>query len=156
MVLMNEISLALEITRTIAQIAVPIVIFIATRRIARAQFLKSAQDAWNEFNKLVIANPENLRISQRHFSFSWTKEDEDSYRKAAIAFVALNALVTVFYGSKYGMLPAEYCDQNMEQILGPFVKDDRIYELTQTRGYPLEFRKACAKIRSDMITRTAN
>ena len=136
----------LEIVRVVAQIAVPIVIFVAGRQIARAQFMKSVQDAWNEYNKLVVANKENLKVAHANFSFSIPGEDEESFRKAHIAFVALNALMTVHYGTKHGLLSSDYHNQNFHDLLRPFMADKQIYDLVQNRGYPQEFKDLCTEL----------
>lgn len=144
---MLEIDLLLKIFSVMAQISVPIVIFFAGREIAKAQYLKSVQDAWNEFNKLLLSNPENLNVGLKHFGFSWASEDEESFRKAHLGFVALNALMTVHYGAKHGLLSKSYREKNFKQILGAWMQDDQLYELSQQRGYPDDFRRICEDLR---------
>src|SRR5579862_9783754 len=108
-----DVDLGLRVITILAQVSVPVVIFYAGRKIARAQYVKSAQDAWNEFNKLVIHNEHNVRVGQKNFGFSWVRDSEDACRKAYIAFVGLNALVTVHYGTKHKLLQPDYHSQNV-------------------------------------------
>jgi hypothetical protein len=133
-----------------AQIAVPIAIFIVSRRFTRAQFVKSTQDAWNEFNKLLIANADNAKVGRAVFGSRWAKESDDAFRKACLGFTGLNALMTVYYGAKFGLLTSDYKDSNIEQILQAFVKDDEIFELTQKGGYPPEFKDLCSKLKAEL------
>jgi hypothetical protein len=150
------VDIALRLLAIAAQVSIPIVIFFAGRQIARAQYVKSTQDAWNEFNKLAIANADNVRVSQQDFGLSWTKNDPDAIRKAYMAFVGLNAMMTVLYGVKHKLLPADYRTQSLEQILSAWVADDQIYEMTQSRGYPLEFQKICKRVRNQLRSAAAS
>lgn len=147
----EQLDLVLRIVGLIAQISVPAVIFYAGRQLARAQYVKSTQDAWNEFNKLTILNDDNLRVSKESFGQGFEKDSDDFYRKAHIAFVALNAFMTIHYGTKHKLLPSDYRQSHIEQVMSGWLADDHIFELSQSRGYPEEFRDLCRRVRSDAI-----
>lgn len=152
---MDPIDLTIRLLTLAAQIAVAIVLFFAGRRISQAQYVKSTSDAWNEFNKLMLANADNVTTGRKHFGFSWAKESDEAFRKAYLGFTGLNALMTVYYGAKHGLLPSDYKDSNIEQILQAFLQDDQIYELTQTRGYAPEFQQLCKQFKDGMTSQSA-
>jgi len=141
------LDLALRVAGLLAQVSIPVVLYLAGRQISRAQYLKSTQDAWNEYNKLVIQNPDNARVARAAFGYGWLAESEDNYRKAHIGFVALNAFLIVHAGTKYKLLPKDYRDANTTQVLSHWLKDEQIFELSQSRGYPEEFRRLCKEVR---------
>lgn len=60
-----NLDLTFRFIGLIAQISIPIAIFLAGRRIARAQFAKSVNDSWNEYHRLVLANTDNMRVARK-------------------------------------------------------------------------------------------
>ena len=89
-----------------------------------------------------------MRVGQKEFPVAWATESADDFRKAYIAFVGLNALVTIHYGTKNGLLPEDYRANNFDEILKAWMEDDQIFSLTQNRGYPSEFRDLCKAVRA--------
>jgi hypothetical protein len=74
-----------------AQISIPIAIYFAGRVIARGQYTKSMQDAWNEFNKIAIANESNVRVARQFMPPDDADKSDDEVRKVYMSFVLLNS-----------------------------------------------------------------
>lgn len=148
MLISNNLDLLLRLISLLAQIAIPVAIFYAGRLIARAQYTKSMQDAWNEFNKLAIANADNLRVVRKLLGFALAERSDDDIRKAYLAFVALNTFQGAYFGAKYGLLAKKYQLETFGDLLKPLMADDDIFALSQGRGYHPDFKIECEKIRN--------
>ncbi len=145
----RSLDLLLRLIALLAQIAIPFAIFYAGRFIARAQYTKSMQDAWNELNKLAIANNDNLRVVRKFLGFAWAERSDDDIRKAYLAFVALNTFQGAYFGAKHGLLDKEYQLETFDDLLKPLLADDDISALSE-RGYHPEFKRICREIKESL------
>ena len=138
-----------EIVDLLAKIAIPIVIFFATKRVARAQYFNTAQTGWNEFNKLALGSKENQDVILKYMHPpSFVDGNPELARKAYLGFVYLNAANSYFVGVKNGLIDADHSDAQFSDLLGPFLLDDDFYGMSQGRGYHPQFREACRRARS--------
>jgi hypothetical protein len=151
----EKVGLLLKLISLLAQIAIPVAIFYAGRHIARAQYTKSMQDAWNDFNKLIIANDDNLRAARKLPGFALSERSDDDIRKVYLAFVALNTFQGAYLGAKHGLLDKEYQVETFENLLEPLMADDDVFALTK-RGYHPKFKKACKKIKDSLARSQGN
>lgn len=151
----EKIDLLLKLISLLAQIAIPVAIFYAGRYIARAQYTKSMQDAWNDFNKLVIANDANLRAARKLPGFALAERSDDDIRKAYLAFVALNTFQGAYLGAKHGLLDKEYQVETFENLLKPLMADDDLFALSE-RGYHPKFKKLCRDIKDSLVRSQGN
>ena len=148
MLIADSLDLRLRLVSLSAQIAVPFVIFYAGRFIARAQYTKSMQDAWSDFNKLVIANSDNIGVVRKIVGLGLTEHSEEDIRKDYLVFVLLNIFQAAYFGAKHGLLDRKYQRASFEDLLRPLMANDDIFELSQRRGYHPKFAKECRKIRA--------
>jgi hypothetical protein len=139
----------LKYVDTLAKIAVPIAIYLATRKIARAQFTNTAQNGWNEFNKLVIANKENSDAVVKYMHPpAFVGNNPDLLRKAYLGFIYLNAANTYFVGLQNGLIDADEKEAQFSHLLGPLLLDDDFFQMSQGRGYHPKFSQACQEARN--------
>ena len=147
------VDIVFRVIQVVAQAAIALAVFIAGRAIAKAQYTKSAQDCWNEFNKLVLANADNLRVAREHLRPpSFAKSSDDLTRKAYLGFMLLNAFSAYHMGSKYKLVDAHHQDAQLRELLKPIMEDEQIYELSQARGYHPDFRAFCRQVRFGTTT----
>ncbi|HEX6901875.1 MAG TPA: hypothetical protein VF789_19295 [Thermoanaerobaculia bacterium] len=143
-----DLDIALRIVTLFIQALIPVAVFLAGRAIAKAQYSKSAQDTWNEFNKLVLASKENIEVARKYLRPpKFAEEDEEQMRKAYMAFVLLNNFNAFYQGAKHKLLDKTYEQATMHELLAPLLKDDDIYALSQNRGYHPAFREFCRTLR---------
>ena len=128
--------------------AIPVAIYYATRKIARAQYFNTAQTGWNEFNKLALGSKENLVIILRYmYPPEFVGNDIELGRKAYLGFIYLNAANSYFVGLQNALIDAGHGEAQFSDLLGPFLLDEHFYKMSQGRGYHPEFRKACTDAR---------
>lgn len=143
-----NLDIALRIATLVVQALIPFAVFFAGRAIAKAQYSKSAQDTWNEYNKLVLASKENIEVARKYlYPPEFAMGDEEQMRKAFMAFVLLNNLNAFYQGAKHKLLDKTYEQAAMHELLAPLLKDDDIYSLSQNRGYHPAFREFCRTLR---------
>jgi len=132
----------------LSKIAVPIVIYLATKRLSQAQYFNTVMTAWNDFNKLVISSPQNMEVVREMNPPLFAKNgDEKAMRKAYIAFVYLNVLNGFYFGQRHGLLDRDTRNAQIVDLLEPLLRDEDIYAMTQGRGYHPKFRKLCAGVK---------
>jgi hypothetical protein len=157
-----DLDIVLRVAALVAQASIPVAIFFAGRAIAKAQYSKSAQDAWNEYNKLVLANPDNLRVARKYLCppefAAAAAEDKDQegdlMRKAYLAFVILNTFSAFHSGAKHGLVDKSLERAVKDDLLTPLLKDQHIFELSQNRDYHPAFRKYCRQLHEQQLSQS--
>ena len=151
-----ELDQVLKLVTVTAQASIPIAIFYAGRIIARGQYTKSMQDAWNEVNKLIIANEHNVRVAREFMAPDFARKSDDDCRKAYMAFVLLNTFTSFYFGTKHGLLDKTYQRENFKDLLGLALADDDVYTLSQSRGYHPKFKALCREVKQSLASSQAN
>ena len=144
----EALDLVFKIATWIAQIAMPVAIFLGGRYIARAQYMRSVQDSWNEFNKVAIANPDNLQEVKKLMPFSNAGLSNEDVRRHYLMFIELNAFQAMYLGAKHGLLDKHYQMTCFQDLLIPQIADDEFYGLSQNRGYHPDFKRVCRELRA--------
>ena len=133
-----------------AQIFIGIAILYSGRVIARAQYTRSMQDAWNDFSKFVLSDKDNIEVARKLFGPDMAESSVDNIRKVYMAFFVLNILQASYTGMKHQLMDKKYSNENFDEILKPLLLDDDIYKLTQDRGYHPEFKRLCSDIKKSL------
>lgn len=128
------------------QLIVALSIVYSGRLIARAQYMRTMQDAWNDLNKTALSDEENLRILSRMIDASYSSKSVAA-RKRHLSFMALNILQASVIGKSLALMDRSYTRENTHEILARLVKDDTIFELSQSRGYHPKFKRLCKRLR---------
>ncbi|MFD2112025.1 hypothetical protein [Thiorhodococcus fuscus] len=137
----------LKILSVLAQVFIGLAVLLSGRQVARAQYTKSFQDSWNEYNKLVLSNKENMEIDKKYIGHDLVGLDEDQWRKSYLGFVLLNIHETMYIGRKHGLMQKEFANDATDDLLRPLLADDHFYKLSQSRGYSTGFKRLCKKLR---------
>ncbi len=133
-----------------AQVFIGIAILYSGRVIARAQYTRSMQDAWNDFNKFALSDKDNIEVARILFGPAMAESSADNVRKVYMAFFVLNILQASYTGMKHGLMDKEYTAENFDKILKPLLSDEDIYALTQERGYHPEFKNLCKNFKDSL------
>ncbi|MEM8642633.1 MAG: hypothetical protein AAGG51_28020 [Cyanobacteria bacterium P01_G01_bin.54] len=57
-----ELETFFKVAPIVSQIFIGLAIIISGRSIARAQYSKSIQDEWQDYNKIVRSHPDNIQL----------------------------------------------------------------------------------------------
>lgn len=132
----------------VAKIAIPLTIFFATQRIARAQYVSAAANGWNEYNKAVLSNDDNATLALEFMNPpDFAKGNRILHRKAYLGFLFLNAASMFFVGLQNDLIDKQHNDAQFSDLVGPLLLDDHFFQMSQGRGYHPKFREACRQAR---------
>jgi hypothetical protein len=127
----------------LAAFVLSIAVWVSSKRLSKAEYTRSLQDAWNAFNTAALASDANLLAAEAlHGPNSSAPEDA---RRTWMAFILLNAFQATFLGLEGKLVDKPYAEKTLKDLLHPLLGDDFFYSLTQGRGYHPDFSKYCEK-----------
>lgn len=139
----------LNVLSVLAQIFIGVSVIFSGRQIARAQFTKSVQDSWNEYNKLVLSSEENMEIDKKYIGADLVGLEADKWRKSYLGFMLLNIHESIYIGRRHRLLQKEFNDDVTNDLLRPLLDDEHFYKLSQSRGYSAGFKALCKGLRQE-------
>jgi hypothetical protein len=133
----------LEFIEIAVQIFIGLAVIRSGRIIAKAQYMRSLQDSWTDYNKLVINDEKNLNSLKEMVGSELSQLNREHY----VSLVLLNVLHSAFLGTQLGFMEKKYLQENVTEILAPALEREEFYKLSQSRGYHPKFKKLCQKLR---------
>lgn len=134
----------ISVSNIFSQLFIGIAVLYSGHRIAKAQYTKSIQDSWSDWNKIALEDEEVRSISLEMLGRQGNGSKED--KRLYAIFSLLNILQASYIGSLNGLLSKSYYAETIKDILKPLMADHKISELVQARGYHPKFKKLCASL----------
>ena len=145
---MNEnLDITFRIIAILAQIFVGIALIVSARIIARSQISKSIQDAWNDFNKIVLSNEPLSNLIKDHWPDGSKISDLD-IKKRYLQIFQLNIHEAEFLARGYGLFRSGDFHESDQDLLKPLLREAGVYDISQTRGFSKAFKEHCRKLNS--------
>lgn len=137
---MNDLEIYLRVGTIVAQVFIGIAVIFSARSIARAQYSKSIQDAWQDYNKMVLSNIENLRLDKENWSDGSAVPDNE-IRKRYMQIMLLNIHEAQFIGLKHGLYRRSDDGEAQTDLLKPLLEKPGVFDISQKRGF-----SSCSKL----------
>lgn len=138
----------------IAAFVLSVVVWKSSNRLAKAEYTRSLQDAWNALNVAALASDENICAVETLYGPN-SPAPQDG-RKVWMTFVLLNALQATFLGWKGKLVDEAYAEKTLKDLLHPLLLNDFFFPLTQNRGYHPQFSEYCYVQRDTEIQRVGS
>ena len=130
----------------LATLLLSLVLWGSSKRHARADYMRTLEESWNQLNATILANPKLLTIADSVFGISIDGVPEDRARRY-FAFFALNILEASYLGQTHGLVENAY---HMNDILDRLLSDPEIAKLLYVWRYQKSFVEHCEQRIKDL------
>ena len=142
---------ALALVALIGTVAVSLFVYYGSRRIARAQYLRTVYDAWVSLDIFLLSHPDYLEVYNSLARPGGPAVGAEQTVRRHIALLTLNPLSSYYFGIQQG-----YIDKSsllrLEEVLGRLLRDDDIYRQSQDEIFGAEFATLCKSVRERLTT----
>lgn len=138
----------------IASIAIPFVMYQGQRRRETVEFIRSVREMLT-VDATALENPELLDIADQSLAPESRTRSQAERKKSWLGLMVLNIVYMDFRGAKQGF-HAEAALQTLEMALRTMLRDDEMYQLTQSpAANDKAFREFCRGIRDAIVKEAA-
>jgi len=142
---MSDVDIYLRVGAIAAQVFIGVAIIFSGRSIARAQYSKSIQDAWQDYNKMVLSKEENIEADKASWDDRSTVTN-DEMRARYMHIMLLNIHEAQFIGRTHGLYRRSDDGESQADLLKPLLELPGVYDVSQTRGFSRSFKEECKRI----------
>jgi hypothetical protein len=146
---------SLQLLIAVVGVGISVVIWISSKRVARARYQRALQSSWNDFNLAALESEENLEAAEWLNNLDSDGDPPDLRRVRFMTYLVLNAIQASYLGERAGVVDQVYTEQNVEHLLPPIVLRDELFQLTQSQGYHPAFSLECRLLRAKLQNNSA-
>lgn len=142
----------LALAALIGSVAVSMLVWYGTRRIAKLDYERSIREAWIAVDTAALSNDQMLVMADTLMDPKNENDDLERRRRRWFAYTVLNAITSSYFGAKHNLTQSQKVTiEGCRQLLGPLLRHDEIFEITQGHGYEDEFSEFCREIRKEQM-----
>jgi hypothetical protein len=149
-ILLALIALVVSVIALIVTARITWIVNKRAKRIAKLQYWRAVSNVWMEINKFVLSSEQNLVMADHLFNPKFHDQPIEARRKRWFGYMVLNVFSDTYLGVDR---PLEM-DQNQRadalKELKPLLRDDVLYDLSQSGIYTTEFQEACTRLREEL------
>ncbi len=130
----------------VASVAVSVILYLGTRRIAIAEYRRSMRDGWASVNATALGDEQTLKIADLLLEPSLETIPIEERRRKWFSYMLLNPLATTYYGIQNGYVEPGTLAR-VERMVSVLMQNDEVYELIQRDIFEPEFTAFCRFLR---------
>lgn len=139
----------LALAALIGSVAISAYVWYGTRRIAQLEYERAIREAWIAVDTTALSSDAMLVMADNLMDPRNGNDDIEKRRRRWFAYTVLNAVTSLYFGSKYRLTQVEM--EACKELLRPMLLHDEVFEITQGHGYGAEFGAFCRKIREEQM-----
>jgi hypothetical protein len=154
--LVRTIAAIVQAVAAISTLCVAVIVWRLNKRNILAEQTRAARLMLNNLHTTAISRDELLDAADQLHGPNAPDEDRKLRRKRYYALCKLNLMEDLWFAKKLGLIPVEYADKFLNDVLPPMLLDEDAFLLTQKRGFHPEFKVFCAAKQQQAVTMQPN